>query len=77
MIRGGDPRYNLVQDLIEGDALRQDRAQRLLDLANEAADRLTGQLPEELRALGFRFAFDTTPLSVLREKPDQGKKDHA
>ena len=71
----GDPRYNLAQDLIEGDGVRQDRAQHLLDLierAREVAADLTERLvPEDLRSLGYRFEFDARPLSVLREKPGE------
>jgi hypothetical protein len=69
VIREEDPRYDLAQDLIEGDAVRQDRAQRLLDLMDETASLLTEQLPEELRALGYRLAFDYTPLPIKEEGP--------
>ena len=50
----------------------------LIERAEEVADYMTRKLvPEALQRLGFRFAFDTTPLPVLSEKPDQGRTSHA
>jgi hypothetical protein len=71
-IKDGDPRYSLAQDLIEGDAETQSAAVARLDKINllikngeEVADHLTTLLiPEDLRAAGYRFTFDTTPISV-------------
>jgi len=78
VVREGDPRMNLLQDLIEGDGPRQDRASRILDLietANRLADHMTrAVMPEELRALGYRFEFNARPLPVLKIN-DQGD-DH-
>jgi hypothetical protein len=46
----------------------------LVEKAEEIAASLTERLvPEDLQRAGFRFVFDTTPLSVLSEKPDQGQ----
>ncbi len=50
----------------------------LVETAEELAASMTQKLiPEDLQRAGFRFVFDTTPLSVLSEKPVQGKADHA
>jgi hypothetical protein len=74
-IREHDPRYSLVQDMIEGDAARQDaaavklqRIDRLVQNAEDVAAQLTEKLiPDDLRAAGYRFVFDTTPIPVTRE----------
>lgn len=70
-----DPRYSLVQDMIEGDARTQDaaaarlsRIDLLVQQAEDLAESLTLKLvPEELRAAGYRFAFDTTPIPIKQE----------
>ena len=75
MINEHDPRYSLVQDIIEGDAGTQDFAaarlseiDRLVQSAEDIAETLTRTLiPEDLRAAGYRFLFDTTPVPVLQE----------
>lgn len=47
--------------------LRLDHAD-LMQKAVELADQLTETLlPEELRAAGFRFWFDTTPIPMTKE----------
>lgn len=68
-IKNGDPRYNLTQDLIEGDratqeaaALRLDEINDLIKDAEAAAEELTRLfIPDDLREAGYRFVFDTTP----------------
>ena len=74
-IKDGDPRYNLVQEILEGDAHMQDAAalrlrtiDKLIQDAQDVADQLTQSLvPEELRAAGYRFVFDTTPIPIKEE----------
>lgn len=71
-IKDGDPRYNLTQDLIEGDrathdaaALRLDEINDLIKDAGAAAEELTRLfIPEDLRVAGYRFVFDTTPNKI-------------
>lgn len=75
-IREGDPRYNLVQEILEGDARMQDAAalrlstvDKLIQDAQDVAESLTKALvPEDLRAAGYRFVFDTTPMSFKAEE---------
>jgi len=74
-IKDGDPRYNLVQEILEGDARAQDAAalrlrtmDKLVQDAQDVAESLTQELiPEELRAAGYRFVFDTTPIPIKEE----------
>lgn len=76
MISEGDPRYSLVQDMLEGDAARQDaaaerlaRIDKLIRDAENLAEHLTEMLvPKELRSAGYRFVFDTTPIPVQKEQ---------
>ncbi len=76
MISEGDPRYNLLQDMIEGDPRMQDAAalrlrtiDKLVQDAEDVAESLTKALvPEDLRAAGYRFMFDTTPIPFKAEE---------
>jgi hypothetical protein len=75
MISEGDPRYNLVQEILEGDGRAQDAAflrlheiDKLIQDAQDLAESLTKTLvPENLREIGYRFVFDTTPLPIKKE----------
>lgn len=74
-INEGDPRYSLTQDMIEGDAARQNAAavklkviDKLIQDAQDLAAHLTKTLiPEDLQAAGYRFEFSTTPILFIRE----------
>lgn len=74
-IKGNDPRHNLIQEILEGDARMQDVAAARLRGIDElvrnaeavAADLTQTLIPEDLRAAGYRFAFETTPIPITKE----------
>lgn len=74
-INEGDPRYSLVQDMLEGDAACQDaaalrlkRIDQLVQDAQDLAEHLTKTvIPEDLQAAGYRFTFETTPVLFIRD----------
>lgn len=68
VIKEGDPRYDQIQDLVKYNEARQEAAVRQLELIGQAQDvasTLTDLvIPDELRALGYRFAFAVDPEEV-------------
>lgn len=76
MIHEGDPRYSLCQDILEGDSRAQDAAfaqltaiDKLVQRAEDVVAELNESfLPEDLRAAGYRFVFETTPIPIKEKE---------